>query len=254
MTNRWAEQRARHIIMKTLTDHVAAVMHEWLPTIAKQTEEAGREAVQTVVWLVGLASGLVTLLAINSGIVTSISTGNRRALILALSVTITCGVLQRITYQLAERYERTSLLGLQGYLVGQMQDFDQPDELGERWDRNEIVLRLARDFHLDLTPLNEFNLPIDMYRNIYTNHLEGWQKYQVESLQRLGEVLGAYFGMSTDSASKVFRVDQSALDLNKVRKRALRIRRIYNVAFFLFVGNCVSFLIALLFLGYAIWR
>jgi len=111
--------------MKTLTDDLAAVIHEWLPTIAKESEEAGRETVQTVVWLVGLASGLVTLLAVSSGIITSISSGHRRALIVALSVTITCGVLQRIMYQLAERYQRNFLLGLQGYLVGQIQKFDE---------------------------------------------------------------------------------------------------------------------------------
>lgn len=239
--------------MKMLTDDLAAVMREWLPTIVKQSEEAGREAVQTVVWLVGLASGLVTLLAVNPRIITSISPTHRGALIVTLSLTITCGVLQRVTYQLAERYQRNFLLGLQGYLVGQMQEFEEPDELTERWDRNEISLRLSRDFNLDLTPLNEFNLPIDLYRNIYTNHLEGWHKYQAESLQRLGEVLGAYFGMSKEWASDLFRVDQAALDLTKVRKRALHIRCMHNVAFFLFVGSCVSFMIAFLSLGYAIW-
>jgi len=134
-----------------------------------------------------------------------------------------------------------------------MQEFDEPDELTERWDRNEVVLRLTRDFNLDLTPLNEFNLPIELYRNIYTNHLEAWHKYQAESLHRLAEVLGAYFGMSKEWASELFSVDQSALDLTKVRKHALRIRHMHNVAFFLFVGSCVSFLIALLSLGYAIW-
>ena len=100
--------------MRTLTDELVAVMREWLPTIARQSEEAGREAVQTVVWLVGLASGLIALFAFNSGLVTSVTLGQRRALIISLSITITCGVLQRLTYQFAEQKQRNLLLGFQG--------------------------------------------------------------------------------------------------------------------------------------------
>ena len=240
--------------MKTLADDLAAVMREWIPAIAKQSEEAGREAVQTVVWLVGLASGLITLLAVNSGIVTSITTGQRRALIVALSVTITCGVLQRIAYQLAEQKQRNLWLGLQGYLVGYEQQLEEPDELSERWDRNEIVLRLTRDFNLDLSALNEFNIPIDFYRNVYNNHVEGWHRYQSERLQRLGQVIAAYLGLSEEQGAKILQIDQSSNnDLSEVRKKASSIRWLLRVAFFLFAGTCVSFLAALLLLAYAIF-
>lgn len=239
--------------MRTLTDELVAVMREWLPTIEKQSEEAGREAVQTVVWLVGLASGLITLFAINSGLVTSITTGQRRGLIIILATTITSGVLQRISYQLAEYKQRNLWLGLQGYLVGSEQQLEEPDELNERWDRNEIVVRIRRDFDMDLTPLDGLNIPVDVYRQVYSNYLEGWQRYQSESLERLSQVIAAYLGMSEEQGNTLFRIDQSIVDgLPEVRKRASYIRWLKRSAFLFFAGTCVSFLAAFLLLAYAI--
>jgi hypothetical protein len=239
--------------MGTLTDELVSVMREWLPTIARQSEEAGREAVQTVIWLVGLASGLLALFAINSGVVASVTFGQRRALIIGLSATITCGVLQRIAYQLAEHNQRNLWLGLQGYLVGSEQLLEEPDELNEQWDRDEIVLRITRNFELDLAPLNTFNIPIDFYRKVYSNHFDGWHRYQSGRLQRLGEVIAAYLGMSEEQGKTLFNVDQSRSDgLLEVRRKASRIRWLLRAAFFLFGGTCVSFLAAFLLLGYTI--
>jgi hypothetical protein len=239
--------------MKTLTDELAGILLEWIPTYLKQYEEAGRETVQTVVWLVGLASGLVTLIAVNPKIVDTLTNGSRRALVIALAATITCGVLQRIIYQIAEQKQRVLFPGLQGYLTGYTVQVQEPDEFDETWDRREIVQRLARNFDVDYSLLEKFDIPIERYREAYSRQLELWHKHGSENLQRLGEITAAYLGISETDAKKIFDPNQERSDnLAEVRSKVRRIHYLQRATLILFIGTCASFLGALLILAIAI--
>jgi hypothetical protein len=128
--------------MKTLTDELAVVMREWLPALVTESKDFGRETVQTVVWLVGLATGLITLLATHSGTIEALTISQRRVLIPVLAATITCGLLQRILNQLVERKERILLFGLQGHLAAYGTQHAEPDELNEQSTPDEESKRL----------------------------------------------------------------------------------------------------------------
>jgi hypothetical protein len=240
--------------MRTLTDELAAFLREWIPALLRQYEEAGRETVQTVVWLVGLASGLVTLIAVNPKIVASLPVALRRGLVISLAATVFCGVLQRVIYQLAEQKQRQLIPGLQGSLAGYTLRVQEPEELEQRWDRKEIVRRLARDFDVDYSILDELDISIERYRETYSSHLEIWRHYESERLQWLGQVTAAYCGIPEEKAKQIFQVDQERGDnLAEARATVGHIRRLHRSARVLFMGTCAGFLAALLLLLVAIW-
>jgi len=117
--------------MKALTEEVAGVMRETLPAVLNESKDLGRESVQTVVWLVGLASALITLLAANSGLIGALTATQRRVLIPLLALTIGCGVLQRIVNQVVEQKEHKLFFGLQGHLAAYGTQTAEPDQLND---------------------------------------------------------------------------------------------------------------------------
>jgi hypothetical protein len=240
--------------MRTLSNELAAFLREWIPTLLRQYEEAGRETVQTVVWLVGLASGLVTLIAVNPKIVASLTTGLRRGLVISLGITITCGVLQRVIYQLAEPKQRQLLFGLECCLAGYTLQVQEPEELEQRWDQREIVLRLARDFDVDYSILDELDISIERYREAYSSQVQIWRHHESERLQWLGQVTAAYSGIPAEKAKQIFQVDQERGDnLAEARGTVGHIRSLQRSSRVLFMGTCAGFLAALLLLAVAIW-
>jgi hypothetical protein len=234
--------------MRTLTDALASFMRQSLPAVLTESKELGREAVQTVVWLVGLATGLITLIAAHSGLIAAFTINQRRVLIPALAATITFGVLQRIVYQLADQRERNLFFRLQSHLAVYEEHVDEPDELENHWSQDEIIQRINRDFETDLTRFADLNLPIDFYRTLYSGHLDSWNKSQSKRLNNLLEVLNAY-GMHDPSSAM-----QSPADSLRFTKRLVaKIGYLRRCAFICFLGTCISFLFALLFLAYAIF-
>jgi hypothetical protein len=238
---------------KAYIDEFVNVLREWLPVLTRQSEEAGRESVQTVVWLVGLASGLVTLLAVNPGIVKSLSTTQRTTLVIALSAAVSCGVIQRIVYQLVERWRRDFLMGLHGYIVGCSSEFWEPERLDNGWDQNQIIVRLKDNFEIDFSILSQFGLNLDFYRSAYNAQYDNWHEFESEKLKHLGEVVTAYLGIPKKESDKMFGLEgDKGIDLAQVRIKASRLGFFYRAVFLLFAASCASFLLALLLLARAI--
>ena len=233
---------------KSLTDALASFMRESLPAVLTESKEMGRETVQTVVWLVGLATALITLIAAHPGITTALTVTQRRSLIIPLAATITLGVLQRIVYQLAEQKERNLYFRLQGHLAVYDTHIDEPDPLENHWNQDEIIQRIERDFDTDLRGFGDMNLPIDFCRTLYSGYLDLWNESQSKRLKDLLEVLNAY-GMHDPSTAMQSQADS----LRLTRRLVARIGYLRRCGLICFIGTCVSFLFALLFLAYAIF-
>lgn len=192
--------------MKTLTDQLAAFMRESLPSVISEAKDLGRESVQTIVWLVGLATGLITLIAAHAEVIAPLTVGQRRFLIVGLCSTITFGLAQRILNQFAERGERDLFFRLQGHLAAYGLDVTEPDQLENRWTQAEILQRLKDDFEADLTSLADLGLPLDLYRTLYSRHLELWHEHQSRRLNDLFHLLAAY-GMYDPSTAMMSQTD-----------------------------------------------
>jgi hypothetical protein len=233
--------------MKTLTDQLAAFMRDSLPAVISEAKDLGRESVQTVVWLVGLATGLITLIAAHAEIIAPLSVAQRRLLIVGLCATITFGLGQRILNQLAERRERDLFFRLQGHLAAYGLDVTEPDQIENRWTQDEILQRLNREFDTDLTSLADSALPIDLYRTLYSRHLELWHEHQSRRLNDLFQLLAAY-GMYDPSTAMMSQADT----LRPVRRIVACVKWLRRAASWSFIISCVSFLFALIWLVYAI--
>jgi hypothetical protein len=233
--------------MATLTEQLAAFMRESLPAVISEAKDLGRESVQTVVWLVGLATGLITLIAARPEIIASLTIAERRIIIAGLCSTITFGLVQRMLNQLAERRERDLFFRLQGHLAAYGLDVAEPDELENRWTQDEILERLKRDFDSDVAVLADLGLPIDLYRTLYSRHLELWHEQQSRRLNDLLQLLAAY-GMYDSSTSVMSQADT----LRPVRRIVSLVKWFRRGASWSFVITCVSFLFSLFWFAYAI--
>jgi hypothetical protein len=233
--------------MATLTQQLAAFMRESLPAVISEAKDLGRESVQTVVWLVGLATGLITLIAAHPEIISPLTIFQRRMIIAGLCFTITFGLAQRIFNQLAERRERDLFFRLQGHLAAYGLDVVEPDELENRWTQNEILERLRRDFDSDVTVLADLGLPIELYRTLYSRHVELWHEQQSRRLNDLLQVLAAY-GMYDPSTAMMSQADT----LRPIRRIVSRIKWLRRGALWSFIVACVTFLFSLFWIVYAI--
>ena len=234
--------------MNTLTEQLAAFMRESLPAVISEAKDLGRESVQTVVWLVGLATGLLTLLAAHAEIIARLTIAERRIVIVGLCSTIAFGLVQRILNQLAERRERDLFFRLQGHLAAYGLDVAEPDELENHWSQDEILERLKRDFDTDLNPIKDLGLSIDVYRDLYSRHLELWREHQSRRLNDLLQLLAAY-GMYDPSTSMMSQADT----LRPVRRIVSLVRWLRRGTLWSFVIACVTFLFSLFWLVYAIF-
>jgi len=88
-----------------LFDELAAHYARSLADTAKAFAEENQEAVQTVVWLVGIATALLALMAASNA-VAALLTSHRPVLISLLLGVVTFGVAQRVTFVIGSRFER----------------------------------------------------------------------------------------------------------------------------------------------------
>ncbi len=145
----------------------------------REAEEAGREIVQTVVWVVGLSSGLLALLAARPQILAGLSPPALGVLTSALAAAVAFGVLQRIVYQLTAWADRSHFRGLTTYLMGVTADLNLPTDFSDYWDAAEIVRRLRQDFDLDYGFLLEQDVPLKACQDAYKRQYELWTEHDL---------------------------------------------------------------------------
>lgn len=174
-----SDRHTAHLIARKLTD--------WLPEALRHQENFGRENVQIIVWLVGLSSALITLIAANREVSAAIGTSGRSWLIGLLVFVVLFGVSHRIVYGQAENRQKKLVFGLRGLLWGATLDFSQPEPLAEEWTIPDIVRELKESFDLDYRfLLNSPTASHEHARSAYAAHYELWSRHDREGLECWG--------------------------------------------------------------------
>jgi hypothetical protein len=238
---------------RSFTDRFIETIRDWIPGVLRQAEETGRETVQVVVWLVGLASALLALEATNRALLSGLSiTGRFVATFLLVGVAV-LGVLQRIVYHIAEAKQRELILRLQGHLAGLTTNVDEPFELQQWWDRAEIIKQLLRGFDLHYDFLGQDDVPIEKCREIYSNHYDRWKSFESQRLNDFGELMGAFMGKPKGKGREVLGLEIGGADhLEIARGMAMSVNRWTRASYLCFYACCTCFVAGLVMVAWAL--
>ena len=157
---------------------LAEAFRDAAPKELEELQRSDGEVGQSVVWLVGLASTLLTLAIASPDRLKAVSGNMYSAIVGLLLATILAGVLSRVLSVRAGRQARSLLLHLEGYLVGYVfaQKAEQPLKLSDQWSEIEIVQKLEDEFGLNYEFLIEYKTPLegcrDAYRAVYARRKE----------------------------------------------------------------------------------
>lgn len=184
------------MIRQTDQDKLASFVRGVLPEATRHVEESGREIVQTVVWLVGLATGLLALFAAKPEM--AAATGNTgRALIATLLAVVLLGVAQRLVRQVAMDKERQISHMAHMHLWGMTEAFDDPLPLQDWWDEAEILGALKEDFDLDYSFLQEKNAPLETYRDAFAHQYAIWESGELKKKEDMQNFSAALQGRAS---------------------------------------------------------
>jgi hypothetical protein len=222
-------------------DELTSLSRDWLPQLARNDEEAGRETVQTVVWLVGLASGILTLTVATPSALDSLHPFSRAALITLLGITVVFGVAQRAVYLLAEHKFREHVFVISACLSALVSTAEDPWELREYWDRSEIVRRLNDDFGADYQFLIERDVALDRCREIYSDAYERWVQSANERRHELVMLFAAARGAPSLTPAPSAATSSTEDTIEDIRARGVRVNRWNGAARLLFLAAGASF-------------
>jgi hypothetical protein len=222
---------------------IASLYRDGAPKLLEQIERAHGDAGQAVVWLVGLASTLLVLAVVNPDKVVAIAGPTYRLLCVLLLTTVASGVLCRLLALWALAFGRGVLFSLGAYMTGYVAGYgvEQPDDLSDRWDEEEIVRRLRDDFGSDYGFLLDYRVPLQGCRDAYQGAHDLWKRHQSEGVEGVKKVLGAHLGLSDGQAARLFE----SSDLGSVRTKALLLKALSVIAGLLLVTASASFVAAM---------
>jgi hypothetical protein len=221
--------------------------------LSKELDEYQRsdaELGQAVVWLVGLASTLLTLAVANLEKVKALFGTSYRGIVISLLVAILAGVFSRIVSVWNGREVRGLLLHLYGYLFGYTtgRGIIFFADLSEGWNQAEIVQRLQADFNLDYSFLIKYKASIEDCRTIYRNVYKSQKDSDEQDLARLKSMTGAYLGWTEKERRRMSSPDDSKT-LAKVKRRALVARNMKIIASMFFTVSALTFSLAMLLMA-----
>ena len=187
--------------------------------------ESARESVQAATWLVGLASGIVALLATKEGAITALNGAARPAVFLLMLLAVMFGVLQRLLFWIAEQRQLSHFLGLQGYLIGWVaaSKAESLPLLSDSWTVQRIVDEIRINFDLDYSFLVEYQSPVEAAREMYNKLCESDERSDRDTLESFAETAMAYAGR----AKPEIKSDKS---LDVIRDEAKIISRLSRAA------------------------
>ena len=222
---------------------IATLYRDGAPTALEQIERAHGDAGQAVVWLVGLASTLLVLAVANPDKVATIARVHYVALCGLLLATVASGVLCRLVALWALAFGRGVMVNLGAHMAGYVTGYglEQPDDLSDRWDEQEIVRRLRDDFGSDYGFLLEYRVPLVGCREAYQGAYDLWRRQQVESMESMAKIVGAHLGLSEESAKALFETT----DLASIRIKANLFKGLSIVAGVLLVVASATFVAAM---------
>jgi len=235
------------------TFRATELFRDSVPSLREQTMEIGRETVQVVVWLVGLASALLVLAATNRALLSGLSqTGRSVATGLFVGVAV-FGVLQRLVYHITEAKQRLLFHGLHAHLAGLTSDIEEPLALHDVWDRATIIKQLSRGFDLQYDFLDQYDVPIEKCREIYSEHYTKWQSFEAQKLNHFGELLAAFSGKAKGKGRELLGLDTGGGDyLERVRRKGMSVKRWTIASYVLFYACCMCFVAGLTIIGWAL--
>lgn len=131
------------------------LFRDLLPSLSRDMAESGRETVQVIVWLVGLSTALLGLVATNYALLNGLSTTGRSFTSLLFVGVAVLGVLQRIVFHIYDSKVRGLVQRMQAHLAALTSNIDPLIPLQDSWDRSAIIRQLRQGFNLEYEYLDQ---------------------------------------------------------------------------------------------------
>jgi len=236
---------------------ISAAFHEGfrdlLPSLSRDVAESGRETVQVIVWLVGLSTALLGLVVTNHVSLNGLSSTGRSLTSLLFVGVAVLGVLQRMVFHVYDGNFRGLVLRLQSHLAGLTSDIDPLIPLQDSWDRSAIIRQLRRGFNLECEYLDQYDVPIDKCREIYSNHYGNIMSSEAQALHDFGELLAAFAGNQKGTGRDFLGLDTKGdTHLEDLRARGVSVKRWGRASYILFLACCICFVVGLAMVGLSI--
>ncbi len=233
---------------------IAAMFRDVLPKELDEFHRGEADVAQTSMWLVGLASTMLLFCAANPSKVDQIFFGLTRFGVAFLMVTVVAGVLNRLLRVWVGRRISRSLRHLHGHFAGFMaaEHIEEPDELSDRWTREEIVLRLRETFDVDYGWLEKYNVALPDCQQCYRDQYSIWERFNGQRLEGIKKILAAYMGLSNCQVEKMFGPTTDA-DLAKSKCAARFSSLLWMLSMGLFLIAACAFLLAVTLFSRGLW-
>ncbi|MGE0645824.1 MAG: hypothetical protein AB7P24_19375 [Nitrospira sp.] len=229
------------------------IFRTFLPSLSRDVAESGRETVQVIVWLVGLSTALLGLVVTNHVSLNGLSSIGRSLTSLLFVGVAVLGVLQRMVFHVYDGKFRELVLHMQGHLAGLTSDIDPIIPLQDSWDRSAIIRQLRQSFNLECEYLDQYDVPIDKCREIYSNHYRIIMSSEGQALQDFGELLAAFAGNQKGTGRDFLGLDTKGdTYLQDIRARGVSVKRWVRASYILFLACCTCFLFGLAMVGLSI--
>lgn len=218
----------------------AAVLKDWLPTARRESVEVLKEAAQTTTWLVTLASGLLTFVALRPPPPPGWSANtDYPRLLSALIATIAFGVAQRAIQLWMFRWATEQDLVLFAQLMSGTTDTRAPKAVDKMDSVDAIVNELKAFFRIDAQWIKDSGATLEEAQARYRSHFEHWEAHEGRISNNLSEVLAAYHGRSP---TEFIVLSKSAAEFDNIRRRGRNIRWLGYLSVGLFVLTAAAFL------------
>jgi len=236
MTSQLTPSRA---VLTHFRDLVTSWKHEYT--------ETSKETVQTIAWVVTLATGLLSLAALNEKLLSSLGGSAVKAEIILLLATAFFGVIQRILQHLFDQLLKNHWTGFQGYLLGRSLETASPPTAEGLADVQSVIAALRDYFDLDYSFLVTYKVTVEKSREIYKSQYDLWESEEQTVTRDAVERLAAYAGKPKSWVDDVLAGKEQ--DIGDIRRISRRLRGLGWAAFGAYALTALSFVGALLVLG-----
>jgi len=227
---------------------LAGFVRDLVPTGKREYEEVSKETVQTTVWIVALASGLLSVATLNEKLLGGLTRTAVKVEIGLLLGTVVLGVLQRLLQRILDQWLRNVLLNLHSHLIGLTLESDTPPEPDLLTTKEAIIGALRDHFGLDYSFLGGQNVGLQASQEAYRTQYKLWQEQEKQALVSLGHLLAAFNGKPPAWGEQLMTA-QSPGDLERIRKTSRRLLWLAGTTFTIFMLTASCFVGAMIVLG-----
>lgn len=227
------------------------MVRDWVPIAKREYEDTTRETVQSTVWIVTLATALLTFAALNDKLLARLAPASGQWLIGLLLASVAFGVVQRITQHIVDQLLRRHLLELHNHLVGAALEPVIPPSPESLITRDLIVAALQDYFHLDYGFLHTYDVALADCQGAYRSQYEVWLTQERQLATATVELLAAYTGKPSTWGHNLLQ-PTDAKRLDHIRRHAKKLIGAGWLALGLFAATAISFVSAIAILGGAL--